>query len=127
MYLTSQKLGGIGLLTWEKFNVNNENKTKSFEQLCRLLFKENFCNGSIVLCSSPNHKGIEADPVKDKDGKLIGFQAKYFENRVNYSQIKRSFLEIAKEYSGELDILYLYSNKDISKNSKSYKECLQIL
>ena len=37
--------------TWERFEYLNENKTKAFENLCRLLFKHTFFDKKTILQS----------------------------------------------------------------------------
>lgn len=115
------------MITWDHFNVNNNHKTSSFENLSRLLFKENYCVECTILRSNPNHKGIEVDPVTGKDGLIISFQAKYFSKGIDYSQIKKSFQIIRDNYEGKLDRVYLFSNEDVSTNNSSYLECVKIL
>ena len=49
--------------TWERFEYLNENKTKSFENLCRLLFKRTFFDKKTIFQSIPNTPGIEVLPI----------------------------------------------------------------
>lgn len=116
------------VLTWEHFVQLHADKRTSFENLCRSLFQRKMCEEGVVLHSEPNHPGIEVAPVRDRDGKkLISFQAKYFDNKVGYSQIKESAQKAISHYKGRLEQIYLYCNKDITTTSKSYVEIENML
>ena len=107
-------------ITWETFEMCNADKRDAFENMCRLLFKQRFFNGDKLLHSNPNNPGIEVVPVIDpKSGKKISFQAKFFDN-INYTQIMHSCKTAVSHYVGELDVIYLYCNKDVTTTSKSY-------
>lgn len=106
-------------ITWDNFKAVQNNPRYSFEQLCRILFKRKFLNETSVLTSSPNHPGVETAPVFSQElGKNIAFQSKFFQDRVNYRQIQESVQTTIDNYTGSLDIFYLYCNKDLSLNSK---------
>ena len=112
-------------LTWQNFEKLHSDKRTSFENLCRSLFRRKFCTEDAILHSDPNHPGIEVVPVLSKNGQhLISFQAKYFENYIDYKQIKKSVDEIIQHYSDNslLNVVYLYCNKDITEESSSYKK-----
>ena len=104
-------------ITWEKFELNNLDKTHSFENLCRLLFKHEFCPVGTVLYSKANHPGVEIEPVASIDGKMISFQSKYFSNKIKYEEIKNSADKTVKYYSGKLDTWYLYCNLPVDKTT----------
>ena len=88
------------ILTWEHFSEIHEDSQHSFENLCRSLFRRKLCKENEILHSDPNHPGVEVAPVLEKDGdNLISFQAKYFDTRVGYSQIKKSVDQIIEHYS----------------------------
>lgn len=53
----------------------------AFEDLARTLFRKEM-GIKYGLFQRVNHKGNETDVV-EKDGKVIGFQSKYFTNRIN--------------------------------------------
>ena len=110
-------------ITWEQFEAVNENKTSSFENMCRLLFNRQFFDNKKNLISKPNHPGVEVYPVfEEKSGKWISFQSKFFSNNTDYAQIKKSVEKTIKHYSDSLDVFYLYCNKDLNSDSRSYKE-----
>lgn len=109
-------------ITWRNFESIHSGVTDTFEQLCRILFKRQFLDNTSVLTSSPNHPGIEVSPIySPKEKRTISFQAKYFLNRVDYSQIQKSVNKTIEKYAGQLNVFYLYCNKDLTLTSKSYK------
>ena len=118
-------------LTWEHFADLHADKEIAFENLCRSLFKRELCVENAILHSDPNHPGVEVAPVLSRDGKdYISFQAKYFDNTIGsngYKQIKRSAEQTIKHYKGELDIIYLYCNIDVTETSTSYIGIKKIL
>lgn len=115
-------------ISWAQFEVVNEDTTSAFENLSRLLFKHQFFDDNTNFVSKPNHPGVEIFPVfEEKSGKRISFQSKYFLSRVNYTQIQESIRKTIEHHSDDLDIFYLYCNKDINTDSKSYKKCEEIL
>ena len=116
------------ILTWEHFSEIHEDSQHSFENLCRSLFRRKLCKENEILHSDPNHPGVEVAPVLEKDGdNLISFQAKYFDTRVGYSQIKKSVDQIIKHYAGSIDVVYLYCNKDIKTTSDTFIEIKKIM
>lgn len=117
-------------LTWKNFEKLHPDKRIAFENLCRSLFRKMFCTEDAILHSEPNHPGVEVVPVLSKNGQnLISFQAKYFENNIDYNQITKSVYAIIQHYSDNslLNIVYLYCNKDITEESSSYKKIKDIL
>lgn len=116
------------ILTWEHFSEIHEDSQHSFENLCRSLFRRKLCKENEILHSDPNHPGVEVAPVLEKDGdNLISFQAKYFDTRVGYSQIKKSVDQIIEHYAGSIDVVYLYCNKDIQTTSDTFIEIKKIM
>ena len=114
-------------ITWSQFEVCNPDVRTAFENMCRFLFNAFFFNGKGLFHSDPNNPGIEIVPVFHKEsGQWISFQAKYF-NTVDYSQIKHSVEKTIQHYSGKLDTIYLYCNKDLTTSSKSYQDICVLL
>ena len=115
-------------IAWSNFESIHSDVTDTFEQLCRILFKRQFLDNTCVLTSSPNHPGIEVSPIySPKVNKIISFQAKYFFNRVDYSQIQKSVNKTIEKYAEQLDVFYLYCNKDLTLTSSSYKRIVEAL
>lgn len=115
-------------LSWAKFEVNNPNKQIAFENMCRSLFSREFVLDSEVLHSDPNHPGVEVAPVRSKYGDCnISFQAKYFDSNINYKQIRDSLNKMLEVYRGKIDKVYLFSNKDITSTSSSYRDIVERL
>ena len=114
--------------SWDTFNIINQDKRTSFEKLCRVIFKMKYCDPNVVFHSNPNNPGIEIEPVHSKEGNCrISFQSKFFEGRVNYSDIKDSCRKAVKYYAGNLDVLYLFCNRDIKTDCNSFCEIKTIL
>jgi len=108
-------------VTWAQFEVCNSDSRDAFEKMCRWLFNEFFFEGKALLHSNPNNPGIEVVPVMHaKSNKLISFQAKYFTD-MDYEQILHSAKMAVKYYAGQLDVIYLYCNKDVAIASKGYQ------
>ena len=116
-------------LKWEYFSSIHKDKNMAFEDMCRALFLHEFCDEDTpLLHSNPNNPGIETLPVFSKKyNARIGFQAKFFDNKPNYSQIKQSAQQTIKYYKGQLDKYVLFCNKDIKESLKSYKSIVELL
>ena len=115
------------MITWEDFNSTNANNKKTaFENMCRILFNYYFFNNTAILKQKYNNPGIEVEPVECK-GKRISFQAKYIESGNVYDQIKDSVSKVVKYYKGSIDVVYLFSNKDLDSNSEQYESISKIL
>lgn len=114
-------------ITWPQFESCNEDPQTAFEKMCRLLFNRYFFDNKALLHSNPNNPGVEVEPIiETKSHKHISFQSKYFSS-VDYAQIKKSAEKTVKYYSGQLDILYLYCNKDLTTTSKPYQDIKDVL
>ncbi len=115
-------------LTWSHFDKLHADKKIAFENLCRSLFKRELCQAGTILHSDHNHPGVEVAPALARDGQTrISFQAKLFDTAIIYAQIKKSVNEAVAHYAGNLDVLYLYCNKDVTETCNSYKEIAKIL
>ena len=119
-------------ISWESFAINNPDARGihyKFEDLCRQLFYyENISKNkrSKYIHSNPNNPGLEADPIFDEgNNRWIGFQAKFFENTVDFAQIKHSAQMIVEYYSGRVNHVFLFCNKPLM--TKSLDETNQIL
>ena len=120
-------------LSWAQFEMFNDNKTLSFEEMCKDLFAIEFLKNRCVPHADHNNPGVEVIPVleppsnADSPQRYISYQAKYFENNISNEKITASLKQAVKHYSGQLDAIYLFCNKVISENSKRYREYLKIL
>lgn len=99
-------------ISWDSFkiyNIDSRGIRFKFEDLCRILFANEFLSGNKqfrYLHSNPNNPGLETEPVfSEQSEQWIGFQAKYFDNDVDYEQIKRSAKQIIAHYTGQDGIL----------------------
>ncbi len=111
-------------INWDSFTVYNQDShgvRYKFEDLCRQLFVNEFISPNKqfrYLHSNPNNAGLESEPLYDEVNKRrIGFQAKYFDDRVSYNQIEQSAQKIKSTYSGKVDLVYLFCNKPLTTDS----------
>lgn len=124
----------VGQITWEQFITSNNDARGvryKFEDLSRQLFSYEFLSQNKVnkyVHSNPNNPGIESEPILDEiNNQYIGYQAKFFDNAVDYSQIKESAEKAVKHYKGNLDIIYLFCNKALTTTCDSYKSIEKLL
>ena len=112
------------LITWNQFKVCGKNPfglRYDFEDLCRQLFVCEFVSDGDYVHSNPNQAGIEIEPYfHKKTNRWISFQAKFFENKVDYDQILNSATNIIKYYKGKLNCVYLFCNRPITNNCSNY-------
>ena len=111
-------------VNWDSFKLFNQSAKGlrfKFEDLCRQLFaNENLAGNKRYrhLHSNPNNPGLETEPVFDEINKRwVGFQAKYFDVRADYTQIKDSANMVVKHYAGKVEHVFLYSNKELTTGS----------
>lgn len=106
---------------WNNFATKFYGKEqKSFELLCYHLFCQEF-NAPNGVFRYKNQAGIETDPVK-KDGKLVGFQSKYYEETIKISDKKSELIDAikkAKRKNPYISKLIFYINKEFSESTKS--------
>ena len=124
-------------INWNSFITNNQDARGvrfKFEDLCRLLFvNENLSGNSQYryLHANPNNHGLETEPIFDEGKKLwIGFQSKFFDNDVDYAQIKHSAEKTVEYYTGKegvVDRVYLFCNKPITVTAKGYVDTVCLL
>ncbi|WP_031456260.1 NACHT domain-containing protein [Flavobacterium chungangense] len=110
-------------ISWDTFKIKNENQTKSFEDLCYHLFcrEHNLSNG---IKADFNQAGLETYPIKSNiTSKIIGFQAKFFEPSISYSQIEKSIKKALSNYKKDkLKEIYIYLNVNAVLSSKAAKK-----
>lgn len=94
---------------WQSFAFKYRGREQdAFEDLARTLFRKEM-GIKFGLFQRVNHKGNETDVI-EKDGKVIGFQAKYFEHGIDADNIIHSMKE-AKEGNPSQSHYYIYCNK----------------
>jgi len=110
-------------INWNNFKAKfNGKEQKSFEWLCYLLFCNEF-NIKPGIFRYKNQAGIETEPI-EYDGKLIGFQAKFYETKIreNKDDIKNSIAK-TKSKNQKLNKILFYINTEFSESSnKDRKE-----
>ncbi len=104
-------------INWDNFSLKAESKQKSFEDLCMFLCCREL--GITKIEAYQNQPGIETEPF-EINGKKYGFQAKFFENGFDWTQVKGS-LEKALNLYSNLDEIFIYSNADKTFDSKKTK------
>ena len=120
-------------LGWAQFEIFNDNKTDAFEEMCKDLFICEYLKNAKLPHADHNNPGVEVVPVLEPprdDGQVqryISYQAKYFKENINDSQIVHSLQEAVKHYAGKLDTIYLFCNKVISTGTDRYRKYMTIL
>lgn len=110
-------------INWSSFKLKNENYTKSFEELCYHLFCRKY--GLIEgIRTNHNQVGIETEPIADKYGNLVGFQSKFFDNKISdpasVRQIVESIKKTKKSYPN-LHTLVIYTHHSFGSTVPAYK------
>lgn len=109
-------------MNWNIFKLKYDKQEQwAFEQMSYLLFCAEF-NNRIGLFRYKNQTGIETEPIK-KDGKLYGFQSKYYTTSIanNKDEIIDS-IKKAKYKNKQLDELYIYINQELSESTIKSKK-----
>ena len=119
-------------LSWELFVFNNPDKRDAFERMCLDLFIRSFLPNDAVTHANSNNVGIEIEPVLEQKKanqkqRLISFQAKFFDSSLQRQDIEDSIRKTVTHYSGQLDIVYLFCNKTISRGTKFYTKIESLL
>jgi hypothetical protein len=95
-------------IEWNKLGLRGESKQKSFEDLCMFLCCREL--NITKIDSYQNQPGIETEPF-EVSGKKYGFQAKFFDSKFDWKQVKSSILKGLNLYP-DLHKIFVYSNKD---------------
>ena len=119
-------------VNWRTFAYCNDDTTTAFEDMCRELFSEHFLNHGLTHVNH-NTPGIEVLPVlepersDDQPRQRISFQAKYtYQDSVDYAHFNKSAKMTIKHFKGEIDRVYLFSNKPLNTTSKQYKDIVNL-
>lgn len=107
--------------TWQTFSYKYQGcEQERFEDLARNLFRKEL-DIKTGLLQRENQKGNETEVVR-KDGKVYGFQAKFFTNRINAKNIIHS-MELAKKANPDQTHYYIYCNQAFGspRKRKDYK------
>jgi len=103
-------------LNFDNFRVKNKNKTKAFEDMCRVIFLRELKKYTYDYSYGKNQGGLEIEPILNiNDDKYYGLQVKFFEtvdNTKKYQQIEDS-LDKAYKYYKNLDYIYIYTNAEL--------------
>ena len=94
---------------WSEFKTKAKGSVRDqFESLCRILFCDELGIEQGSLVAVKNQAGNETQIVLH-NGKLVGFQSKFFDSQFNVQEFKASIFK-AKKYNQEQNTIYLYSN-----------------
>lgn len=109
-------------LNWNIFKAKFDGQeTSMFELLAYHLFCDEY-NIPTGIFRFKNQTGIETEPI-ERDGELIGFQAKFYESKVsdNKDDIIDS-IKKAKSKNKDLDKILFYLNQEFSESSTKEKK-----
>ncbi|GIL18595.1 MAG: hypothetical protein BroJett040_23460 [Oligoflexia bacterium] len=104
-------------IDWNQFRVRNKDATGAFEDLCYHLFCRKYRLSDGVKVDF-NQAGLETEPVKISR-KYVGFQSKFFDNKIDYQQIKDSIETAIRTYKGRLHRIHIYVNRPLGQASKA--------
>lgn len=104
-------------IDWKRFEIKNPKATEAFETLCYFLFCRKF-NITEGIRTDFNQVGLETEPVKDEKGKYWGFQSKFFDKKIDYSNIESSIKKSLDNYSN-LDYIIIYLNQEARTSCKN--------
>lgn len=115
-------------ISWERFKVKNEDYRKSFEKLCYFLFCREFGRPDGIRVDY-NQVGLETYPVYDpKKKEFVGFQAKYFDNKLSDAasvrQIKESIKKAKNKYD-KLNRIIIYTHQSFGSKNPKYKDKIE--
>lgn len=120
-------VGNLTKIDWQQFKIKNAYYTKSFEDLCYHIFCRKYGLTEGVRVDF-NQVGLETYPVKDPKGNLVGFQSKFFDNKLSDSssinQIKKS-LNKAKSSYPKLKKVIIYTHQAFGSDNPQYKKDIE--
>lgn len=104
-------------INWKTFELKNSKATEAFETLCYFLFCRRY-NLAEGVRTDFNQVGLETEPIKNAENKYCGFQAKFFEKNINYTNIAESIGKALDSYN-ELNHIIIYINQQAQTSCKS--------
>ncbi len=115
-------------IDWNQFKIKNENYRKSFEDLCYHLFCRKF-GITEGIRRNYNQVGLETYPINDKKtNKCIGFQSKFFDNKLSDSSSKKQIIDSikkAKKSYKDLDKIIIYTHLSFGSKNPEYKQKIE--
>ena len=110
-----------GAVSWKVFAYKFDNREQAaFEELAYQIFCKKF-HLREGLSRFYNQHYIETNPARISDSRIIGFQAKYFENKViNGHQIRilKNVIENASRKYPEMTELFFFLNSEFAESTK---------
>lgn len=107
-------------ISWKKFEIKHPKATDAFESLCYFLFCRRFGLKDGIRTDF-NQVGLETEPVKHTDGKYYGFQSKFFDKNINYTNISESISKAIANYTN-LNHIIIYINQSAQTSCDSAKK-----
>lgn len=105
-------------LDWTRFEILNKKCTGAFETLCLHLFSR-FVHTECISADF-NQTGLETEPV-EYNGKVYGFQSKYFSPSMDYKQIEHS-VQLALATYPNLDVIKIFYNCNARLSASTTKQ-----
>src|SRR5690625_7877990 len=107
-------------INWKRFEAKfNGRENEAFEDLAYLLFCQEH-NKPFGIFGYTNQTGFETEPI-EIESEIVGFQAKYFKNKLDKSNIKDSIAKAKKRHPRETGI-YMYK---IGRASSRERETIE--
>jgi hypothetical protein len=107
-------------VNWDNFKAKfSGSKQAAFERFCYILFCKEFAK-EIGIFRFRNHAGIETNPIEN-EGKVIGWQAKFYETRLSDSQNKNDIkhsIDFTKKRHPEVNKIIFYTNQEFGQDAK---------
>jgi len=107
-------------INWKKFEIKHPKATDAFESLCYFLFCRKFGLKDGVRTDF-NQVGLETEPIKHSDGKYYGFQAKFFDKNISYTNILESIDKAITNYT-DLDYIIIFINQSAQTSCSNAKK-----
>lgn len=106
-------------INWKGFEIKHPKATEAFESMCYFLFCRKYGMNEGIRTDF-NQVGLETEPIKYSDDKYYGFQAKFFDKNINYSNIGHSIDKALENYSN-LNHIIIYLNQEAQTSCDSAK------
>lgn len=103
-------------INWKSFELKHPKSTDAFESLCYFLFCRRYGLNEGIRTDF-NQVGLETEPILHSDGKYYGFQSKFFEKNVSYTNIMDSINKALANYVN-LNHIVIYINQAAQTSCK---------
>ncbi|QQR91073.1 MAG: NACHT domain-containing protein [Myxococcales bacterium] len=107
-------------IDWNSFKAKNKAYHSAFEQLCYHLFCREHRQSKGIYADF-NQVGLETEPIC-VNGEWYGFQAKFFDTKIDYDQIQDSISKAINAYPKQLDHIEVYTNRAPGNSFRNKKK-----